>query len=242
MAIGQAIAQAVGGIAGAVGGYFSDKANRQEARRQDKLNWQRQQEVLKNQVQWRVADTIAAGLHPLAALGVNPADAPAGVAVGGSGWQSQLGADLGRAVESAVSTEDKTAVQMAQLGLERTRLENELVKTQIASQRMRNIQQATPGVPTRLGDAVNGSIAIPGTKSRIPQEHPMLSQDANDAYGEVLGELFGMGNFAVDAYRYLGLESILTRDDVTPALRHVGRAVSGDISKGGFRSRHLGGR
>jgi len=242
MGIGQAIGAAVSAVGGGIGGYYAQKSAEKAARKQYERERVENREILQNQIQWKTADAIKAGLHPLAALGVNPASGPSGTVVGDNGWAQNMGQNLGRAVEAGLSTEDKTAVQVAQLGIERARLENELVKTQIASQRMRNIQGSNPGLPMQLGPEVNGSIAIPGTGQRIKQEFPNLAQDAENAYGEIGGELFGISNLAVDAYRYLGLESILTRDDLTPALRFIGRAVSQDVSKGGYKSRYLQGR
>lgn len=222
MGISDLVSGAVGGAVEAGVGYFAQKKAASNQRQANRLAYEREKEFAQNQIQWKVQDAVKAGLHPLAGLGVNPASANASAQVGGdSQWASNLGQDLSRAISAGTSQPDKTAVEVTQLGVERARLENELVKTQIASQRMRNIQQGNPGVPGQLGSGVNGSLAIPGTKSRLPQEHPNLAQDAENAYGELGGEMFGFTNLAVDVYRYLGLESILTRDDITPAMQHI---------------------
>lgn len=165
--------------------------------------WDRQKKVLRKQIQWRVEDAEKAGLHPLAALGVVPAAGPSPAP--GTDFGS-MGQDIGRAAEALLTPEDKTSGRVLQLQLERGALENELLRTQIASQRMRNIQQATPGVdkpanlPTPFGDAL--AVANAG-----------LAQDSTDHFGEIIGELYGIGNF---------IQSQWNRQEKSPQKTYVG--------------------
>lgn len=162
--------------------------------------WKNQKKVLKNQVQWRVADSVAAGLHPLAALGMAPAN------VGGQ-WMGtdfgSMGQDIGRAVEAAASPMDKASSQMTRLAVERGTLENELLRTQIASQRMRMAQDATVGVS---GNASTEKLA--GLPGRLQVTDPNLGQRLENAYQE-WGNLFIIPNVLNDAAKYLGLDGYL---------------------------------
>jgi len=219
-------ASAAGKVADAI---FGDK--------QADENWDRQKKVLKNQIQWKVEDATKAGLHPLAALGVVPASV--GGTIVGSDFGS-LGQDIGRAAEALMAPEDKTTARMIQLEVERGQLQNELLKSQIASTRMRSMQDATPGVP---GIGPSGpTIGIPGTSAKVPVAQANAAQDAENHFGEIFGELFGIGNAAVTAWRYMNLERILLGDDVTPAVKATLSPVARDIAKGGYKSRYLGGR
>lgn len=57
------------GAAGSLGGgMLAGSANKKEGKRQ----WRRTKVLNQNQIQWRVNDAKAAGIHPLAALGMSP--------------------------------------------------------------------------------------------------------------------------------------------------------------------------
>lgn len=139
--------------------------------------WDRQKKMAQNQVQWRVADSVKAGLHPLAALGMAPAN------VGGQ-WMGtdfgSLGQDIGRAAEALSAPEDKVSSQMIRLQVERGTLENELLRTQIASQRMRMAQDAAPGVGGNANAAV---LNVPGYGD-WNVTNKTLGQDMENAYSE----------------------------------------------------------
>lgn len=133
----------------------SMKQNAQEnANATNQANWQTQMAytdlVNKNQIQWKVADAKAAGLHPLAALGASTMQGPSG-AVGaipetgmGEGI-ANMGQDISRAV-AATRTHQKRAEAFDEtvkaLSLETGSLRNELLRTQIAK-----LKQAPPAVP-----------------------------------------------------------------------------------------------
>lgn len=212
--IGAAIG-AAGRITGGIisGNQASDAANKA---------WDRQKAVLQRQVTWRVRDAVRAGIHPLAALGLNPASGPPMASIG-TDWASNLGEagqDLGRAAEAALTPEDQTTAQLTRLAVERGTLENELLRTQIASQRMRNMQQATPGVPrpgrpTGLvhpdGSMVAGDNGM-GSKAFLLSSDPATgfktgmpgaAQQIADNYGDLAQELYGLYRFGADAYNSL---------------------------------------
>jgi len=169
--------------------------------------WDRQKKVLQNQIQWKVQDAVKAGLHPLAGLGVNPAS------VGGQ-WAGtdfgSMGQDIGRAVEAVASPKDKSASALMQLSVERGNLENELLRTQIASQRMRLAQQGTIGVPGGGAGTIPTPFSTPG-----PVANKGLGQEAADDFGDFIGELYGIGNFVES--KWPTVWQWMQRDDITPA-------------------------
>lgn len=207
---------AAGSIAGGIigGNQASNAANKA---------WDRQKAVLQRQVTWRVRDAVRAGIHPLAALGLNPASGPPAAQIG-TDWGSNLGnagQEIGRAAEAAMTPENQTTAQLVRLQLERGSLENDLLRAQIASQRMRNIQQMTPGIPRRPdmgpgnsytypdgswreGDNKMGSKAVLITSgSGFEVGMPGSAQQVADNYGDVAQELFGWWRLGADMYNSL---------------------------------------
>lgn len=92
-----------------------------------------QREVLQNQIQWRVADAQAAGVHPLAALGITPASGyPVGEMAGTDTFES-MGQELTRAIQ-AMSDSRERVVQDAVLKDQMQR-ENALARAQIDRER-----------------------------------------------------------------------------------------------------------
>lgn len=200
------------GAAASVAGGIADKIMGDKSAKQ---SWKQQKQVLQNQVQWRVQDSVKAGLHPLAALGMAPA-AVGGTTVG-TDFQS-MGQDIGRAVEAAANPSDQLNSAVMRLQIERGGLENELLKTQIASQRMRNMQQGTPGISGNANPPVTIPMGpnMPGWKVT----DATAGQRAENAYQE-WGNLLILPQFMHDASKYLGLERMLS----TPTPAEYGHAA-----------------
>lgn len=235
-----AIGAILGGIAGAVGNYFAQKSANKAASKEAKKARAHELNILQNQVGWRVQDATRAGLHPLAALGMNPASSGVGAAqtFGSNTDYAAMGADLGRAIDSAADPKDKVAAAAIQLGLEKSNLENEYTKTQIASQRMRNAQMAAPGIPG--GQSNPEKMTLPGTNVTWDVNTPGIAQRGEDTYGEIGGEALGLAAAFNDYNRYMKFENILTASDhahnAGAALRQL---IIDDVNKGGYKSRHL---
>lgn len=184
-----AILEAIGSI---VGGLFGQSSAEKAAEKQAQL----QREFAKNGIRWKVEDAKAAGIHPLYALGASGASyAP--VSVGGPDWGS-MGANIGRAMDVGRSNSERSSAfetTVQNLTLQKMGLENDLLASQI-----RTINQ--PGHPPSRGDV---SIATPGSMTggggdvRIevnPNNTP--AQDAENQYGEIGGEIFGISNLVND--------------------------------------------
>lgn len=101
----------------------------------------------KNSVSWRVADALNAGIHPLAALGMQGFTPPASANFVEPNYnKAKLVQDMGQNVSRAVykmSTAGQRERAMSDLTLEHARLENELLRSQIA--RIQNVGPAYPG-------------------------------------------------------------------------------------------------
>lgn len=122
---------------GVVGSIFGGSSERKQ-----------QKKFAQNQIQWRVADAQKAGVHPLAALGLNPISySPQAVGDYGLG---ALGQDISRAKMAAMDRRERQAEYAAAAGsravereranvlfaqsVERNQLENDLLRSQIARQ------------------------------------------------------------------------------------------------------------
>ncbi len=99
-------------------------------------------------IRWRVEDAKRAGIHPLAAIGA-PTSSP-GVSVGGSGVSAPQGSTVGlpgqnlsRARRATMSNAGRQSERMTELQLERAGLENEYLRSRIATE----VAQLGPGLP-----------------------------------------------------------------------------------------------
>lgn len=154
----------LGPLISTVGNLVGSFINRESAedQREATLNWgreqyQHQREFAQNGLTWRIDDAMrnADRVHPIYSLGGGgatytptsanfTADNSLGNAV------AQSGQDIGRAI-SATSTQGQKATAFQQaaqtIQLEKGQLENELLKTQLASQQARLRSPATPPFP-----------------------------------------------------------------------------------------------
>lgn len=132
----------LGNIAGAFGGKGKG------------AGWQAdlQREFAQNTLQWRAEDARKAGIHPVYAMGSNLPSATPVQYDGGGTDLAQLGQGLGRAVDAVQSKQERGVKKIAQnLELERMKLQNELLKTQISNVARSN-QPAFPSRNTTSGD------------------------------------------------------------------------------------------
>nr|DAJ57221.1 MAG TPA: minor capsid protein [Microviridae sp.] len=174
-----------GSVIGAAGGIASNLfgSNSQKKANEQNLQLAREQlayqkELAKNQVQWRVQDAKAAGLHPLAALGVSPMSySPvSGSAVGadyfGVGQSlQQMGQDIDRARMTGLDREERKkalALQDTQtaLALKNQELNNQILEQELVSRRVKLFQQLTPGMASLYG-LDRKRYAIPGQDDAV---------------------------------------------------------------------------
>lgn len=156
------IGAAIGGIGGALlGGSAGDGGSRdarqaQEAQEMRQMRWQ--EDLAKHGVRWRVEDARRAGIHPAAALGMQPFSS--------SGYASTFtpegndnvdflaaaGHDISRAVHATQTQTERTESKvLAALAVERAGLQNDLLRAQIAKLSLGQVgppmvDPANPGV------------------------------------------------------------------------------------------------
>lgn len=125
-----------------------------------------QREFAQSGIQWRVADAIKAGIHPLAALGGSGAtyspsaisispDTSMGTALAASGQ------DISRAMNATRSQGQRDAAftkSVQDLSLQKLGLENELLASQIAKLR----SSLNPPMPDNVGGGPVGVLPGPG--------------------------------------------------------------------------------
>lgn len=172
--IASSLVSGAGSLAGGlVDNYFNQKASNK--------SYKFQKKVLQNQIQWRVADAVKAGIHPLAALGVNPASGPS-ISVGSSSLGSALsdmGQNLGRAAEAYLTPDAKNASRAALLTEENIGLQNDLLRAQIAgAQKALLTQGSTPGVASMIGNIATSDVN--------------RAQTAQNWGGEFVGDAVGL--------------------------------------------------
>lgn len=96
--------------------------------------YKRQKEFAQNAIQWRVADAVAAGLHPLAALGM-PVSSYAPEIVGGQpslqDTMSSMGQDLTSALTANAPAASKFEAAYQGLQLENASLQNDKLRAEI---------------------------------------------------------------------------------------------------------------
>lgn len=198
-----------------------------------------QREFAQSGIQWRVADAQAAGVHPLFALGANTTSFSP-VSVGSTSSPSMAdtlgaaGQDIGRAINATQNHEQRAAAKAAQVGtaleLEKKGLENEILKTQLASGQSRLKQQQNPAMPT------DGTIPV----SKKIEEAPNLmfdqkklaldlgfsnAEDFEKRWGEYGGDMTGLYIMARDIMHH-NKDWNLTRETRDNWLRKIGRGLN----------------
>lgn len=167
MGLGSSLKKIGGGIIGAISNpmmasaiigtgsdYLASKEQAKENSRnrthQDEMNvanYQMQKEFAQHGIRWKAEDAIAAGLHPLAALGATGASASPSYQMGDTGpspkaeFYSRMGQNLSRA---ASVTQTHAERLITQEGVKRAILENQLLEWQVADVRKKVLGPAMP--------------------------------------------------------------------------------------------------
>lgn len=200
--IAAALPALISGAASLGGGFIAEAGKAREI--------ENQREFAKSGVRWRVEDAREAGIHPALALGANvPSYTPVGLGSGMAEGVSNMGQDIGRAIDATRTIGEKAdafTLATQSLTLERMGLENQLLQRQIAG---------TPPFPMASGDypvpgqSGSAEVRIP-TPFGLPSlavANPELAQEAQNHFGELGDIVYGVANW-VDS---------LARSVVTPA-------------------------
>jgi hypothetical protein len=107
---------------------------------------QHQIDFAKQSLSWKIDQAKQHGISPLAAMGASmTAGSPISVGTPSPpGIAAGMGQDISRAVAATATKQQKEA---AQLTLEKASLENDLLRTQVASEKAKLINQTGPGMP-----------------------------------------------------------------------------------------------
>lgn len=160
-----------------IGGALNNKSAADAAQR----NYDAQKEFAQNGIRWKVADAKAAGIHPLAALGVNNASFSPSFTAGDNGI-AQAGQEFGRAIE-AKSTRAERALEVAMQRethseqLRGLRLENDIRAEQLLQMKENSLEAVRkasrpPAMPA-VGIDTNvvkgqGDARMPSKKGSVP--------------------------------------------------------------------------
>lgn len=147
----------------------------------------------KSGVQWRVADSLKAGIHPLFGLGAS-VSSPAPVVTGQMGEAvADTGQDIGRAVEAYKSGDERAISRQVQaLEMRRMGLENTLIEEQIRSERNRSVGSPPPfpSISDR-GDNPSGSVMTLPDGKTVTIPPATSANDVENELGEGAGDLYG---------------------------------------------------
>lgn len=177
------------GAASLIGGLFG-KSSQEKANEQ---NIRLQKQFAQEGIQWKVADAVKAGVHPLYALGAQTTAFQPTV-VGDTALPNALqnmGQDIGRAFGAVQSSERKTAGVLSALAVERAGLENDLLRSQI-----RALSAPGTGPAVIAGNNANPLVAAGAELARHPDWSD--AQDFTNRYGELADFLFGPPILAKD--------------------------------------------
>lgn len=152
----------LGGIGSIVGGLFGmqgaqagarsavrgSKINAKAAMRASRLNLKHQERFAKRGIRWRVKDALAAGIHPLAALGAqtnsfspsfvsgNPGDGMIEAGRIRAAGADSMGQSIGRAATALGDIDDRNSaylMKMQELQLQNATLNNAVLASQVAN-------------------------------------------------------------------------------------------------------------
>lgn len=194
----------LGSVASGVLNLFGQSKAQKNANQADERNIALQKQFAQEGVQWRVKDAVKAGIHPLAALGANtmsfsPVTAGASVPQKDFSFLRDMGQDIDRArMATAGSASRGVARIMEGLTLERSSLENDLLRSQI-----RRSNMVGPAMPGLIPEQVVDPQRTTGVNFGVPiRSNPNFSdaQSNEDRYGELGGSILGLANIPADLY------------------------------------------
>lgn len=165
-----------GGILGSVIGGLMSRDTMREA---NEANYQMAKEFAQNSIKWKVNDARNAGIHPLAALGVNASYAPSAMA--SSSDYTNLGANVGSKLGQA------TADALAQLSI--AKAEAEVRKTNAEANAIEG--QAT-SIPAPALDTSSYSPELNANKQYLNSTGGAKQYPSKDTLEVLEDSIFGM--------------------------------------------------
>lgn len=153
--IGQMIGATLGAGASIYGAWKNNKT--QKSTNDQNINLQR--EFAQNSIQWRVNDAKKAGIHPLYAIGANGVSfTPSSVNSSFGDGIAQAGSQLGQGIANAMQFEQQ----------KNARLQNELLQSQIESQKLQNSAFArNMGQQSNQQNKVNEALVLNAVSPKV---------------------------------------------------------------------------
>lgn len=198
------IGAAISAALGLIGAKKGQEADQENMLRQEAL----QKEFAQNGIQWKVDDAKKAGIHPLYALGANTVSySPNMVGSTLSSDFANVGQNIGRALESTRTGNQKADAferTVQALTLQKMGLENEVLASQLRVINAGNSPDFPGGnrlIPGQGNSPVAGTTTYSGGGGAITvnvNPKNTQAQDAENQYGEIGGELFGLPSLIDD--------------------------------------------
>lgn len=198
-----------------LGGYLSDRASAKAA---DEARFA-QTMMMKNQIQTRVKDAKAAGIHPLYALGASGSSPSAIVANTGA---------TGRAVGNSMSQMGQNILQR-----EQHQLQTQLMESQLRGSELANDAQAiaNKGQMDTLNARAPKDLDAKDKTLKTGMGDITFSPDwdsaqtASDRYGDIVEALYGIGVLGADALKSYETWKKNRKPYKAPRSRQTGRTV-----------------
>lgn len=170
--LGAIIGAAGSALGSLLGKGAADKANKTQAKMAAQ-NIAMQKEFAQHGVRWKVEDAKRAGLHPLAALGIQPASfSPVSVGTHTADYSGigTAGQEIGRAIDAKRTHGERQEANgiLSRLAVERAGLENDLLRSQIAKANQAGTPPALPSLDQRYLN-VEGQ----GDGAKLIEQKPM---------------------------------------------------------------------
>lgn len=183
------LAGAAGNILGGLLQYDAQQDATAASQSMAERNIQLQKEFAQHGIRWKVGDAVAAGLHPLYALGANTQSfSPVSVGVDSSSPLGDMARNMGQDISRAVSagrTANEREMAALQLSTAKTDLEGKALDNQIRLAQLKKLQAVGPAMPSSGGDAANfvpgqgdGSIVKVKPAERTASQPGRLAQEA----------------------------------------------------------------
>lgn len=166
-------------IIGGIIGQKEGNKNRHQQDQANQLNYDMQKEFAQMGIRWKVEDALAAGIHPLAALGASTSGASPSFQVGTpdnsmSNAVSRAGQNLSRAVNATRSPQERIEQQ---LRLENMGLQNDLLRQQRDNQ-PKNPPLPTAGTDNFIGGQGDSGVMLVKPSTRISHAPGRPAQEA----------------------------------------------------------------
>lgn len=164
---------AISAGASLVGGLLNNKSGADAAQR----NYDAQKEFAQNGIRWKVADAKAAGIHPLAALGVNNASFTPSFTAGDNGL-ALMGQEFGRAIEAKSTRAERELEKAMQREthseqVRGLRLENDIRAEQLLQMKEQSLEAVRKAsLPPSMPGLDNGVIRGQGDSKYMDKDIP----------------------------------------------------------------------